>query len=390
MVKECSMNKCNRLFLILALAIIPLPAIAQSSEDCSQGLIKNQGKINGEFEICPPLKAQAPALAGQLADITKTLGTEQAALKEIRQLIRNLNSVSQNIGPQRQGELLRNLSSQLAVSQQGGKAKTKQEISSLADGFDAVEDKLVGMLTDKTTADRTNAAVDGPVGDAIAKLDFSSAQNQLDDIRQQLKAIHAEVGEVNQTTKETNERTKAIQKTIDDAVSTNAQMQQQGMEQVKKMREQQQNNPAGFAIVHFITSRQLSRGANRTLTFSDWNIQAIVTSPHMNDPLQDANLEIVFHAAGKKDWTVEFPARPVVSYSETLAQRAPDLGQQATVCFTARDPQRDQRLRWRQSFTLEADSTHTQYPGMGNQPMMMTFVPAGLATLTPVTNEPCQ
>ncbi len=377
--------------LIFVTAIVFLASYASAQQSgCDQGVIRLPNNVNAPFEVCPPLAAQAPALAGQLAEITKTLGTEKAELNEIRQLVKSLNSVSQNIGAQRQGELLRNLSSQLAISQQGGKAKTAQEISTLSDGFDGVKDKLVSMLTDKTTADKTSAAVDGPVGDAIAKLDFTGAQNQLDDIRQQLKAIHAEVGEVNQTTKETNERTKAIQKTIDDAVTTNAQQQQQAMEQVKKMREQQQNNPAGFAIVHFITSRQLSRGANRTLTLSDWNIQAIVTSPHLNDPLQDANLEIVFHAAGKKDWTVEFPARPVVSYSETLAQRTPDLGQQATVCFSARDPQRGQRLRWRQTFRLEADTTHTQFPGMGNQPMLMNFVAASVATLTPVSNEPCQ
>ena len=364
-------------------------AAAQQSA-CDQGVIRLPNNVNAPFEVCPPLAVQAPALAGQLAEITKTLGTEKAELNEIRQLVKSLNSVSQNIGAQRQGELLRNLSSQLAVSQQGGKAKTAQEVSTLADGFDGVKDKLVGMLTDKTTADKTSAAVDGPVGDAIAKLDFTGAQNQLDDIRQQLKAIHAEVGEVNQTTKETNERTKAIQKTIDDAVTTNAQQQQQAMEQVKKMREQQQNNPATFAAVRIFAMHQFSRGANHTAVAGNWSIRAIVSSPHMSAPLQDANLLILFHAAGKKDWMVDFPSRPVLGFAENLAQETPDIGQQATVCFTATDPQRAQRLRWRQTFTLEADTTHTQYPGMGNQPMMMNFVAASTATLTVVTNEPCQ
>lgn len=387
----------NRMRFVLIFTVLTIvPSVWAQSDQCSQGVIKNPGQANGVIEICPPLAAQAPALAGQLNDITKSLGTQKEELNEIRRLLKSLNSVSQNIGAQRQGELLRNLSSQLAVSQQGGKAKTAQQISTLADGFDGVEDKLVGMLTDKTTSAKTSAAVEGPVGDAIAKLDFSSAQTQLDDIRQQLKAIHAEVGQVNQTTKETNERTKDIQKTVEQTradeqqyLKTNAEQSQQAMEQMKKLREQQQNNPALFAIVRIFVRRQLSRGANRSAVPGNWIIQAGVTAMRTAEPLQDANLEIVFHTAGKKDWTVESPARPVFS-SETFGLETQELGQQAVVCFTARDPQRAQRLRWRQSFTIEADNTHSlpTIPGAG--PMLMNFVPSAAATLTPVTNEPCQ
>lgn len=390
------MNSCKRSVLIFAGLIISLSAWAQSDQ-CSQGVIKNPGQANGVIEICPPLAAQAPALAGQLNEITKSLGAQKEELNEIRRLIKSLNSVSQNIGSQRQAELLRNLSSQLAVSQQGGKAKTSQQISTLADGFDGVEDKLVGMLTDKTTAAKTSAAVDGPVGDAIAKLDFSSAQGQLDDIRVQLKAIHAEVGQVNQTTKETNERTKDIQKTVEQTradeqqyLKTNAEQSQQAMEQMKKIREQQQNNPALFAMIRVFVRRQFSRGANRTAVPGDWIIQATVSSSsHIAEPLQDAQLEIVFHAGGKKDWNVQSPTRPVFS-SEIFSLEAQELGQQALVCFTARDPQRGQRMRWRQSFTIEADNSHTMSPLAGMGPMLMNFVPAGAATLMPVTNEPCQ
>jgi hypothetical protein len=389
------MYKRTRFVLIFAALTISTAVWAQSDQ-CSQGVIKNPGQANGVIEICPPLAAQAPALASQLNDITKSLGAQKEELNEIRRLIKSLNSVSQNIGAQRQGELLRNLSSQLAMSQQGGKAKTAEQISALADGFDGVEDKLVGMLTDKTTSAKTSAAVDGPVGDAIAKLDFTSAQSQLDDIRQQLKAIHAEVGQVNQTTKETNERTKDIQKTVEQTradeqqyLKTNAEQSQQAMEQMKKLREQQQNNPATFANVHIFVRRELSRAQNRTAVPGNWIIQAGVTAAQLTQPLQDAKLEIAFRSAGKKDWDVASPVRPIFSH-ETFGLETQELGQQAVVCFTARDPQRGQRIRWRQSFTIEPDNTHAlpTIPGVG--PMLMNFVPAAAATLTPVTNEPCQ
>jgi len=386
----------TRYSLALTFAAIAFSAATAAAQQapCDQGVIKLPSNLNAPFELCSALSTQAPALASQLADITKTLGAEKAELDEIRRLIKTLNGVSQNIGAQRQAELLRNLSSQLAVSQQGGKAKTEEEISTLADGFDGVEDKLVGMLTDKTTADKTTAAVNGPVGDAIAKLDFSSAEAQLDDIRQQLKAIHAEVGEVKQTTKETNQRTKDIQQTVEQTradeqqfLKMNAEQNQQAMEQAKKIREEQQSNPDLFLNARLFAMQQYVRGANRSTSAAGWTIQTILTSPsHFTDSLQNADLVIVFQAAGKQPWKVSFPRVPVFTSTQNLSQPAAELGDQAIVCFTADDPRGGQRLRWRQSFTLQANSA-TQFGGRA--PGMMNFVAAAPATLSPAKDDAC-
>jgi archaellum component FlaC len=189
-----------------AIAVGILAAVISGAEaqqvQCEHGVIQLPFNVNGTMEICSALAAQVPGLSRQLADITKSLGAQQDQLREINRLIKGLNSVSQNIGPQRQADMLRNFSLQLAASQKAGQQQTQQDIAALADKFDGLKDELLGLLTNKATADKANAAVEGPVGDAIAKLDLTTAHDLLEDIRAQLKAIHSEVGEVNERTKE--------------------------------------------------------------------------------------------------------------------------------------------------------------------------------------------
>jgi len=371
-------------------ALLALSSFAAAQgPSCDHGVIQLPLNVNGKIEICSALAAQAPALSQQLSEVTKSLGAQQEELKEIRRLIKGLNSVSENIGNQRQGELLRNLSSQLAVSQQAGPDQTKRQISTLADGFDSVKDELVATLTNKATADKANAAVDGPVGDAIAKLDLASARDQLEDIRAQLKAIHTEVGEVKQTTTETNERTKDIQKTLDEARAAELQQSQQAMEQSKKFQEQLANDPTKFVIIKMFATRQYVR-TNQGVAPGKWQIQATVTSPtHFTDSLLDADLEIVLKGSGKKPWQVSFPPRPVLSGSENMSVMADDIGDQAVVCFTARDPKKTQPVRWRQSFTFE-NSNLMPAGRSGYGPVMLNFVPASQPTMAPASDAPCQ
>lgn len=385
------LNRISFLVTRTSLLLLMLSVLAPAQTiPCDHGIIQLPLNVNGKIEICPALAAQAPALQSQLSEITKSLGAQQEELKEIRRLIKGLNSVSGNIGNQRQGELLRNLSSQLAVSQQAGQKQTQQQISTLADGFDGVKDELVEMLTNQATAEKANAAVQGSVGDAIAKLDLTSARDQLEDIRKELKAIHADVGQVKQTTTETNERVKDIQQTITQAQASQQEQYQQAVAQMNKARAERESDPTRFLTVRIFVSPQLVRGA-RGAEPGKWQIQAIVTSPaHFTDSLLDANLEILFQASGKKPWRVSFPPRPVFAGSETLSQTVDDMGQQAVVCFTARDPKTQQRQRWRQSFTVEASSSTPVGRSGAYQMTMQNFVAAAQPTLNPATDQPCE
>lgn len=193
---------------VMVAALFAADAGAQPQPACEQGVIQLPANINGKVTLCSQLAAQLPALARQLEEITKALGNQKSQLDELNRLIRGVNGISQNIGIDRQTALVRNLFAQLQVSQRVGAEQTERQIAALADGFDRLKDQLFSALTNKTTSARASAAIEGPLGDAIAQLDLNGAEQVLADIRTQLQAIGGQVAEVNQ-------RTAAIQKTLE-------------------------------------------------------------------------------------------------------------------------------------------------------------------------------
>ena len=193
--------------LALAMAIVASTS-GQPRAGCDQGLIQLPANINGTITVCSSLADQVPALSRQLQEITRAFGTQQQQLAEMNRLIKGVNSVGQNISAERQTTLLRNLFSQLQISQRVGAEQTERQMTALADGFERLKDQLLGALMNRKTAEQANAAVDGPLGDAIAQLDLTGAEQVLANIERQLKAIGTQVAEVNQ-------RTVDIQKTLD-------------------------------------------------------------------------------------------------------------------------------------------------------------------------------
>lgn len=193
-------------WLFFVLVAMSICADAQQVP-CDNGIVSLPYNVNGKVIICSALAAKVPELSRQLSDLAKAQGTQGEQLKEIARLIKGMNGVSQNIGEKRQVEFLNNISSQLAASQKAGNEQTERKISALADSLDNLKDQLLAALANRATAEKASAAVDGRVGDSIAKLDFAGAQSVLEDIRTQLKAIGGQVGEV-------NERTKEIQQTL--------------------------------------------------------------------------------------------------------------------------------------------------------------------------------
>lgn len=186
----------------LAAAVIVVSARAQPAQQaaCDQGVIQLPARINAPITICSALAEQVPALARQLQQITAALGTEQQQIAEMNRLVKGVNAVSQNIGADRQTALLRNLFAQLQISQRVSQEQAERQMQALADGFERLTDQLLGVLMNRATADRASAAVDGPLGDAIAQLDLTGAEQVLTDIRSQLQAIGTQVAEVNRRT----------------------------------------------------------------------------------------------------------------------------------------------------------------------------------------------
>ena len=200
---------------IAFLALFAAGAQAQPA-GCDQGVVRLPDST-GTVVICPAYASKVPLLAQQMTEALKALGTQQAQIKELTHLVKGLNTAAANIGADRQAQLLANLSSELARAQRAGGDRPARTLDDLGQQLDDLRDQLVTSLGNEKTAASTQAALHGPVGDAIARLEIRSAGRQLDEIDQRLQSLQADMGTVKSGVASANAKLDRIGDAVDPA-----------------------------------------------------------------------------------------------------------------------------------------------------------------------------
>jgi len=237
------------------------------------------------------------------------------------------------------------------------------------------------LLANRATTDKTKDAVDGPVGDAIAKLDFVAAHDLLEDVRTQLKAIGNQVGEVNQ-------RTKAIQQTVEKIKNDSDLAQQQS----KQLQDSMEKDPAMVANVTLVATKSAKLNGGK------WRLVAMATQPAalggvpgwVKGNASETILQVVFAAAGRKPWDVNFTERQLLGVLDQRQALLDEIGTEVSVCFTALEPWHGTKVRWSQAFTVQQSEQTTQINRIVIRTLSANFVPSRAATLSPASDEPCR
>jgi hypothetical protein len=327
--------------------------------------------VNGQITICSEIASQVPALEHQLNDLSVAQGAQQRNIQELTKLIRNLNSVGRNLGVDRQAQMLKTLSSQLGANPGAEGSDSRAQIQALTDRLDELKDLLLEKLSDNSTAERTKAAINGPVGDAIAQLDVARADSLLENIQAQLHGIGAEVGEVHAQTTE-------IAKTLEQQQAEEAQrkveaekQRMQAEEEARREAEEHERDPSYFARLS-LRGRPAMRASPATLLI-------LVGSPPPNYPAFVApSMKVAFRDANNDARLATVTDRQQVAGGELWQLPGSDFGTRATVCFSAKDPRTGQRRQLTQSFTVQ--------PAPRNQ---LAFIPEGEPTLVQADGETC-
>jgi len=181
------------------LAIIGVP-LASAQSGCMTGDVSYLG-VNGIIKICPQYDSKVPEMQKQMAGMQQTVNGNQALLREVAQAVRNINALGRNVDDSRKTELLRSFGKQLQEIVSADQAKTQAQLASLNDKLDSLKDLLSEKREDDKTSAQTRAALKGQLGDAIAALDLTQAQQQLDSIQAKLETIGHDV----ETTRENTE-----------------------------------------------------------------------------------------------------------------------------------------------------------------------------------------
>jgi hypothetical protein len=345
-------------FLILfAAAPGNAQASAAAQADCSTGIVSLPAGINGAIKICPPVAAQAPGAAGELAQILSNLSSQQAELDQLTRLLKDMNQVSGPLGAKRQAELLTNVIARLGSASTVTGAQLQQRASTLSGHFEDVASQINAAEANPTETVKTNAAIQGQMGDAMARLDFDTVTNQLSDIQTTVHAV--------------DDRTKQIQGTVDAIRQDEQAQEQQSQQRMQTMDQQNLANPMTFVMVRLGGNGRPGQSGTIRVGFGH---------PGM-ETLTDAKMQLVFSLAGKQASPADVPIPPIVAGNQYLTAtiQVPTLGDQVIACFSAFDPRVSQRRRWRQAFMSSQSS-----------PVYLAFNADSEATLTPDSNGPCQ
>jgi hypothetical protein len=200
--------------LLLAAVLGSIPSLSHAqSASCDEGVIRLPDR-SGTVVICSALASKIPTLAKQLTDATRLMGSQREQIAELTRLVRGLNGVSQGIGVERQAQMLQSLSMELAASQRGGDDKTRRAVENLSEKVDELQTQMLSALSNQSTYAATSAAIKGPVGDSIAKLELSSASRQLGEVNARLKEIQTLVGDVKNDTTAIKQDIKVVQASL--------------------------------------------------------------------------------------------------------------------------------------------------------------------------------
>lgn len=172
-------------------------AQTSAAANCDNGIVRMASGETGRVTVCPAINSQAPALARQLEELRKAVSDQSSQMAKLQSLVRSLNSVGRNLGVARQTQLLENISTRLTAAHNSGGSQLEARIANLAEDLEAMQEQMLAVLSNPATAPKASAALQGAVGDSLARLDFTTAHDQLEDIRLQLHQIHTTVDEVN-------------------------------------------------------------------------------------------------------------------------------------------------------------------------------------------------
>jgi uncharacterized protein YjbI with pentapeptide repeats len=172
------------LAVVLALAA-SLPAamsVAQPVPCEEWAIVAMDPKNNGRLHVCSSILREVPALRAQVDRLNAAVAKTADAQRDLAKFTAALNEMSRQLKSQDVNRLAASLADRIDQSGREGDARLMREIERLRLGMLDIQEKVDGARADQRVAADARAALTGPAGDAIARLDLDTARNILDGI----------------------------------------------------------------------------------------------------------------------------------------------------------------------------------------------------------------
>lgn len=333
--------------------------VAQSSGEsaqsgCLHGKVTMAMNVSGRIEVCPDYAAKVPDLQKRLDALQKNLSGNQELLRELTRSARGVNALGRNVDENRQVELLQSFSRELQSLNAVDQKQRLQQTAQLADKLDNLQDLITQSKEDEKTAVQTMTALNGKLGDAIAALDLTKAQQQLDQIQAKLNKIDANTERTNQILEEQAAREKEKD------------------EQQKKEAQALDADPNMYTRAQIMPLASFDKKQRPYMIF-------FYSRPPLYPPFIDSTLSIAFHK-GSEAWRLDATDKQVSAGGELWHVDFDEVGDRATICFVAHDKQSGRLKEWMQRYKV---TPATSGPGGVN------FIPDGDAVMRLTNGGPC-
>jgi len=340
---------------LVALILMALSPPAAAQGGCLKGNVSFTMSVNGKIELCSQYLEKIPELQKQLDQLQKTASGNQEMMRELTRSARSVNALGRNVDANRQVELLQSFSRELQGLIGADQKKTQQQIAQLSDKLDSLQDKVTQSKEDQQTAVQTMTALNGKLGDAIAALDLTKAEQQLDAIQANLKSIEANTARTNQILEEQNAREK------------------EAAERQKKEAEEQNNDPNLYTRAQIMSlGHPFQSPIMRYMIF-------MYSRPPLYPPFVDSELSIAFRK-GTESWRLDLTDKAPGPGGELWKVNFGEVGDRAALCFVAHDKASGRLREWTQHYKITPSSA------AGGS---VNFVPEGDAAMRLTDGGPC-
>lgn len=337
---------------MIGLMVLVLGARASAQSGCLKGNVMMAMGVNGKVELCPDYAAKVPDLQKRLDELQKSLNGNQELLRELTRSARGVNALGRNVDNGRQIELLQSFSRELARLISVDQKKMLQQTAQLADKLDNLQDMIAQSKEDQKTAVQTMTALNGRLGDAIAALDLTNAE-------QQLESIQAKLNKIDENTERTNQILEQ-QAAREKEAAERQRKEAEALEADPNMYTRAQIMPLGLPADH------------RYMIF-------FYSRPPLYPPFIDSTLSIAFHK-GAEAWRIDATDKAAAAGGELWKVTLDEMGDHATICFVAHDRPSGKLKEWMQRYKTAPTTSG---------PAGTNFVPEGDAIMRLTGGGPC-
>lgn len=194
-----------------ALGLLSVPAHAAP---CGiQGiLVPGPGvATSGRIELCSEITRQVPELQAAVDKMSKMLAASEdranERARELQRLLVNMSAASAKVDAKRSTLLAQSLAAELSKTSAKQGPAAMREVRNLSDKVEEIVERIDAASKDARKTEAVRSGLSGPIGDAVAKLDFDQANKLMDGIsalQKQLGTVEKKVDVLTSSVQEGN------------------------------------------------------------------------------------------------------------------------------------------------------------------------------------------